>query len=164
MLVGFTLLAMVGCQCNPRKFNVTVERSEQLQHDAIDVDVVAVAPTRQSIWQNKSVTEYFQPGDRLRQRQDIVTLAFRPGGQRQKQLKRTDKIWDSWLREGKTTLFLLADLPGGGFEKGGPGNDLRRLALPLDECRWEKGIETIPIRLSPSGVNARRNPKPPQGE
>jgi hypothetical protein len=161
-LVGGILLAPVfALGCNP-VFVVT--RGEDLYGKSVTVHLVGVTETEYAKWYGKSMTEYWDTNDALRNgavkgkycyqmdftgSNNILTLSPDGAG---------EQIWEAWQKRGAVYLFVLADLPG--EHKDSPGNaDDRRLILPLEGQHWPWmfwGKTEIPITINGSGINCPR--------
>ena len=94
-------------------------------------------------------------------RQDAAkfTTSFVPGEQKTVVLKKTDPIWDKWLKAGVQDLVVLADLPGA-FEEGKVGSqDPRRQLLPLCKCYWPDKTEELTVKVQAGGVSLGNTPR-----
>lgn len=161
MALGFVA---TGCSQTPRMgtYNVTVTSSEQLRDPAsgkmisVEVDIVGVSETERAQWSDKPLSEYFTPGDSLRQYADKHTMGFTNETPQPRTLSAGDPIWGKWSSSSAHDLFILANLPGMADQPG--DRDGRRLILPLDKARWNDKV--IKVEIMPSGLKLRSEMKP----
>lgn len=159
----------LGC-CNGemRAFDVNVGLHDSLKDargvlPAVEVDVVAVNNADLPTWQQKSMTEYFSPGDPLRASAD--KYVFRLGEDHksatlQKDSAEGKKLWDDWKKQGAMYLLVLSSYPSP--QPDLPGDqDPRRRTLPLDCARWGDEKE-LKFQIKSSGLTVLTPPKPPK--
>src|SRR5262249_31109192 len=106
-----------------------------------------------------SVSDYWKPGDSLRNDAPKAVLAFGQGRPTTQVLSSTDPIWKKWIATGAMHLVVLADLPGISSDRTGNA-DPRRLILPLDAAQWNKKTDQLEIVVQESGVRLLTAKKP----
>lgn len=159
----------VGC-CNGemKPFDVSVSLHDSLKDTrgvlpAVEVDVVAVNNADLPTWEQKSMTEYFSPGDTLRAAAD--KYVFRLGEDHKSETLSKDgaagkKLWDDWKKQGAMNLLILSSYPSP--QPDLPGDqDPRRRTLPLDCARWGDEKE-LKFQIKSSGLTVLTPPKPPK--
>lgn len=173
--VVLTTIAMLICACalgccngEMRPFDVTVSLHDSLKDargvlPAVEVDVVAVNAADLPTWQQKSMTEYFSPGDPLRASAD--KYVFRLGEDHRSATLKKDspegkKLWADWKNQGAMHLLVLSSYPSP--QQDLPGDqDPRRRTLPLDCSRWGNEKE-LKFEIKSSGLSVLTPPKPPK--
>ncbi len=158
------LLGLTACSSGPidRNTQFTLGQSLQVNNQStstIAVDLVGVNATDYKRWYNYSMTRYFSAGDLLRSGALKATLNFTPGSSAQVVFSKHNPIWKQWKKNGDTSLFVLAQLPGIRQDMPGP-EDPRRLILPLKKSRWPGSANPIKILIKNSGVVCQTPPKP----
>ncbi len=158
------LLGLTACSSGPidRNTQFTLGQSLQVNNQStstIAVDLVGVNATDYKRWYNYSMTRYFSAGDLLRSGAVKATLNFTPGSSAQVVFSKHNPIWKQWKKNGDTSLFVLAQLPGIRQDMPGP-EDPRRLILPLKKSRWPGSANPIKILIKNSGVVCQTPPKP----
>jgi len=135
---------------DPYYFNVVLD--ESLEGASVQVDVIGVSRDERDLYANKSVTEYFEPGDSLRQSAVKESLIFGRHTSSLQSISASDPIWSRWIEErGAEYVVFLADVPG--LKEDKPGNaDSRRLILPLDKAKWDERPEIITIEVSSEDI------------
>lgn len=102
------------------------------------VDLIGVT---ESDWESLAqypVSQYWTPGDPVRNSLNKQTYVFGEGQKKTQLMKRDDPLWNAWMGRGALYLLLIADLPG--IFKDQPGTkDMRRILIPLDSHRWPSG-------------------------
>ncbi len=163
LVFGCVLLAnTVGCACSGvmRQFNVTVAMDDSVKQQGItprvEINMVAVNASDSPTWSEKSMTDYFTPGDALRNSADPYIMRLDEKNQTQT-LKITDPKWDAWKSQGATNLFIVADYPRAADASGEA--DPRRRIIPLDCSRWDAETD-IKVILKSSGLSVQTPPKP----
>lgn len=147
------IVTFSGCQTFHPAVNLSVDSI--YENASIQVDMVGINPSQYKVWTQKSVSEYFSPGDEFRKITDKKTFAFGQNRPKEQVLSRNDPIWKRWRDKGVSHIFVLADLPGISDEKA----EKRRQIIPLDRKAW-KGSQTlfiflpreIKVNVSPTGV------------
>jgi hypothetical protein len=161
---GLTLLVLgltsVGCcSAESKPYDVTVSLSPAFgaSKPAIEVHLVGVSDSDQSMWSNQSMSQYWQePNNRLRSSATTYVMNFGQGKPDTQTLKKTDPIWQKW--SGATKLYVLAFLPGR-FNDGAGDQDPRRRILPLNKCQWpQKEAQQIKVTLLPSNISVETPP------
>lgn len=157
-----------GCSNKAKmgKYNIQVSLDPTLVSSSavpsIEVDIIGVSPTRAAVWDAQSLNNYFAAANMERQAADRHTMTFGAGATAPQTLARNNAIWDKWLGSGATQVYILASLPG--ISTDAPGaSDPRRLILPLDTRRWERG-QTIEIEVQRNALVPRTAMKPPPAE
>jgi hypothetical protein len=171
-ILGLALLlaaagGVAGCSsCKPGKsngaaqsYNLKITPGESLKDSSVVVDVVGINPSELQKWQSYSLKKYLKPGDALRQDAAKTTANFLPGQQTPFVIKKTDPIWDQWLKSGAQYLVVIADLPGV-FEEGKAGTqDPRRHLIPLCKCYWPGGVKELEAKVQAGGVSLVTGPR-----
>jgi hypothetical protein len=113
----------------------------------VEVHLVAVNRFEKDLWEQESMTNYWTPGNQLRQSAKDYTRIIRFGqGPCKQTIPSSDPIRKKWRARQAEYLFVLADLPGTFTDM--PGNaDARRVRLPApdSEC-W--GLTQREINIS----------------
>lgn len=159
----------IGC-CNGemKSFDINVSLHDSLKDargvlPAVEVDVVAVNNADLPTWEQKSMTDYFSPGDPLRASAD--KYVFRLGEDHRSETLSKDsatgkKLWENWKKQGAMNLLVLSSYPTP--QPDLPGDqDPRRRTLPLDCSRWDKET-TLQFQIKSSGLTVLTPPKPPK--
>ncbi len=170
LTVGVVSVAWLGGGCGEGPFDVEVSLAEgdpKLKDEdgtvrSIEVNLVAVNDTEKPVWEQVSMSEYWEPGNAIRDSAAKHVMTFGQGFPKTQVLKKKNAIWRTWLRERQAKhLFILADLPW--IQQDKPGDaDPRRLILPLEVGKWEWylwGADTIKIQVSAGGLTSLRQPK-----
>jgi hypothetical protein len=127
-------LLVAGCQSTRR---VNVIATEEICRKSVEVHLVEVNRFEKDLWEQVSMTDYWTPGNQLRQsaRDYTCVVHFGQGPCRQI-LAGNHPIQKIWKNRKAEYLFVLADLPG--TFPNLPGNaDARRVRLPaLDSKCW----------------------------
>jgi len=139
-LLAFGLIAG-GCS---RVANVMVSRAvivtadENVCNKSVEVHLIGVNRFEKDQWEQVSMTEYWQPRNRLRQSAKEYTHVIHFGQEPcERMLGKKDPILKVWKRRKAEYLFVLADLPGIFPDLTGNA-DARRLRLPaVDSPCWE---------------------------
>jgi hypothetical protein len=159
LLAGMSVL-FSGCDtCSPgkpgpiAKYNIQVNLDQSLKDSSMLVDLVGVNSTSLPSWEAYSMTKYWQTGDAKRADAfDKFTVSFVSGKSLSDNLKVTDPLWNKWMSRGVTHVLVLANLPGAA-RADHPGNqDPRRQILPLGQCTWAKGTNTLNVLVQQSGI------------
>ncbi len=173
LLFTLTALALAlfvtGCgSCKPGQspgkplaYNLKISLGDSLKDSSLSVDVVGINPSDLQRWQTYSLKKYLKAGDPLRQDALKTTANFVPGQQAPFVLKKTDPMWDKWLKSGVGVqdLIIIADLPGV-YEEGKIGSqDPRRQRIPLCECYWPSKTENLEIKVQAGGVTILTLPR-----
>jgi hypothetical protein len=138
-----TLLAG-GCQSGRR---VNVIASDEICRKSVEVHLVEVNRFEKDQWEQVSMTDYWKPGNQLRQSAKDYTCIVRFGQGACKQTLTPDHpVQKVWQDRNAEYLFVLADLPSTFPDL--PGNaDARRVRLPaLDSKCW--GLHQREINIS----------------
>jgi hypothetical protein len=159
----------IGC-CNGemKSFDINVSLHDSLKDargvlPAVEVDVVAVNSADLPTWEQKSMTDYFSPGDPLRASAD--KYVFRLGEDHHSETLSKDspagkKLWDDWKKQGAMNLLVLSSFPTPQPDQPGD-QDPRRRTLPLDCSRWDKET-ALQFQVKSSGLTVLTPPKPPK--
>jgi len=108
---------------------------------SIEVNIVAVSYTELPKWEQKSMTEYWEPGDQLRQSAEKIVMTFGEGQPTEQKLAGNDPIWKKWDKRYAKHLLILANLPGIKDQAGGA--DVRRLILRTYKDIWNEDIKVV---------------------
>lgn len=155
LVLAATLLTGCG-SCKPGKpgpvgrYTIEVALDESLKDSSVIVDLVGVNPSTRPRWEAYDMGKYWHEGDPMRRDADKVVLNFITGQSLTNSLAATNAQWDKWKGVGVTDIVILADLPG--VQPAGPGQDARRLVLPLDECNWPSKTKTLKVLVQRSGM------------
>ena len=123
-----------GCQSGRR---VNVIATDEICRKSVEVHLVAVNRFEKDLWEQESMTNYWTPGNPLRQSAKDYTCVIQFGKGPCKQTLPSDHpIRKIWRDRNAEYMFVLADLPGTFTDR--PGNaDARRVRLPaLDSECW----------------------------
>jgi len=131
------LLALSGCGSapDPRPYNVIMQADATLGSSTVRVDLVGVTESDWDALKQYPVSEYWQPGNIVRQNLNKTSYVFGEGQPRSQELPKKDPIWSQWLNRGSLYLLMIADLPGIFKDQEGT-KDFRRLLIPLDSANW----------------------------
>lgn len=136
-------LGAAGCTGVPKPkpvpWNVRITKPSG---EAIEVDLIGVPASDQSVWANYALDDYWNPGDLRRRDADKLTSTVDPG--HPWVLGRDHAKWEEWLNRGARDLLVIANPPGR-FEAG-PA-DPRRLFLPLDKKAWKARKATLEVEI-----------------
>lgn len=128
-------------------------RSSSGVFPSVEVDAVGITSEEEIRWQNYSIDQYFEAGNRFRADAVRHTMRFSDSRHAPVTLKQKDAVWKSWKKRGARKLVLVANLPGVWESKPG-ALDGRRLLLPLDSNKWGYWMHdgTIKIAIKTSGL------------
>lgn len=143
----------------PQTYNLNIIPGESLKDSSVVVDVVGINQSELPKWQSYSLKDYFKPGDPVRQDASKFTAEFVPGKQSTVVLKKTDPLWDKWLKSGAQYLVLVADLPGVYKEGKAGSQDPRRQLIPLCKCYWPDKTSSIDVKVQAGGVSLVTPPR-----
>lgn len=158
-LAGMAIL-LPGCSSckpgqpgKPRPYNIQVNLDPSLKGKCEVVDLVGVNPASVARWEQYSMSSYWKEGDTLRRdsKPDRVTLSFAAGQPLTQTLNVNNAQWAAWKAKGVNYILVLAELPGRHDDKPANADD-RRISLPLDECHWAKGTNTLNVLVQQSGI------------
>ncbi|UCD74781.1 MAG: hypothetical protein JSV91_13455 [Phycisphaerales bacterium] len=170
-LLGVVMvLSMAGCfscKSKMKRFNIQVSLAQDpyLADREVTVDLVGVSRSDKEKWETKSINAYWIEEDGFRGSYDSILykIDFPPGTEdRERFIGSKDDIWNTWEENGAWHLFVLAyiantddedvhvDLPGAA--------DPWRAILPLDQCWWDSGTNTIKIIVRPKVVSVLTSP------
>jgi len=144
VLLAAGLVAAAGGCHNVR---VVLDESDPGLKDAkgalksIEVNIIAVSNTELPKWEGKSMTEYWEPGDELRQSAEKVVMTFGEGKPTEQTLSSNDPVWDQWDDRYAKHLLILANLPGIKDQSGAA--DPRRLILRNYKDLWNEDIKVV---------------------
>ncbi len=153
-LLGLAALFFGGCAStpSPRSYDVSIELDPSLATGSVQLDIIgANGASDLPKLQSYPVSDYWQPGDRLRRDSDKVVFQFGQGKPPVQVFAITDPIWKRWLNTGALYLVVLVDLPGAAPELEGNA-DPRRLILPLDSREWPNAGKGLQLRIQASGI------------
>ena len=144
--------ALAGCS----NFNINTRVNDDLAGKTVTVHVIGVNPSEMERWKMYSVTQYFRPGDPLRESAVAGgyarVLNFGPGEPNPQVLAKNEEIWRKWHSRNGEYLVVLACLPGYGEKDDKPGAaDPRRLILPMQTSQWKwayLGMNRIDLEVS----------------
>jgi hypothetical protein len=166
VLVGVAAVCLAGLAGGCEHFNVIVmlDKDDPGLKDAkgtlnsIEVNIVGVNQIEFPVWEQMSVTKYWEPGNRTRESAVKYVMTFGANAPDEQLLKIDDPIWKKWDERNAEYLFVLAFLPG----EDKPGlADPRRIFLPYKTSKWESrywGKDTIKIQLKSGGLTSLRQP------
>jgi len=164
VLFGLAAVCLVG-GCEHFNVHVMLDKNDVgLKDDkgalkSIEVHIVAVSRTEFPRWETMSMTEYWEPGNPMRESAIKYVMTFGANSPIEQVLQKTDPIWAKWDERNAEQLLVLVFLPG---IKDKPGEaDPRRLILPYDSSKWENrywGNDTIKIELRSGGLISLRQP------
>ena len=159
VLAFITVLTLTGCQSVP-KINVDVD--PYYKDTSLQVDLVGVNSSQYEVWSEKSVNEYFTPGDNFRQSADKKTLNFGENRPPLQTLPTGDPIWNGWKKNDISHIFVLVNLPGISDEQV----DKRRQVIPLEPQAWKSSalsLNSVPneikVNVAPTGVRLVPSPE-----
>lgn len=164
LLAGLTILG--GCS----NFDIDTRLSEDLASKTVTVHVVGVNASEIQQWKTYSVTEYFRPGNPLRESAVADGYAhvmnFGAGKPNPQKLERGSQMWRTWNKRHAEYLIVLACLPGYGDKDDKVGSsDPRRLILPARGSQWDRaywGMNRIELEVSRGKVACLTRYKPVQ--
>ena len=149
-MIGLVILTLLAAGCS-RVVNVTA--TESICRKSVEVHLVGVNRYEKDRWETVSMTDYWTPGNQLRQSAKPYTYIMRFGqGPCTQNLDAKNPIHKIWKSRNAAYLFVLADLPG--IFNDQPGNaDARRLRLPATDSRkcW-KSTQQIKIAIESSNI------------
>lgn len=155
-LFAALLFFLVGCETVslPDPYDVEIALGEDLYGASVQVDLIGIPAEELSRYASYSVTEYFEPGNQLRNETQKTTLSFRRDTGTVQLLSASDAIWSEWIESRSASyLVILADTPG--LRNDAPGNlDSRRLILPLHQREWEKRPTRIQVQVTGDSVTS----------
>jgi hypothetical protein len=168
LAIMLSACALGCCNGEMRAFDVNVALHDSLKDargvlPAVEVDVVAINNADLPTWEQKSMTEYFSPGDPLRASAD--KYVFRLGEDHKSDTLTKDgaagkKLWEDWKKQGAMNLLILSSYPSP--QPDLPGDqDPRRRTLPLDCARWSDTKE-LKFEIRSSGLTVLTPPNPPK--
>jgi len=137
----------------PKPYNIEVRLDDALKGKCQTVDIVGVNPAGLARWQDYSMASYWKDGDPLRRdsKTERIVFDFGEGKPLTQSLSITNPQWANWRAKGVAHLLILAELPGHHDDKRGDSDD-RRLTLPLGQCHWVKGTNTLNVLVQQSGI------------
>lgn len=171
VLVGVAAVCLAGLAGGCEHFNVHVllDKNDPGLTDAkgtlksIEVHIVGVNKTEFPVWEQMSMSKYWEVGNSIRESavKYVMTFGAKSPAElvTEQVLKKNDPIWDKWDERNAEYLFVLAFLPG--IEDKPGAADPRRIFLPYDPGKWEKrywGNDTIKIELKSGGLTSLRQP------
>jgi hypothetical protein len=167
---GLSLVAMalcglfvVGCSCDPGRYNVNVSLEGFTNKPAIEVHIVGVNKADDPKWRNLSMGTYWKAQERFRETGDKVVMRFGGNSPVSQTFNTTSPEWEStwkrWESKHVTKLYVIAFIPGDFVDQPGD-SDQRRAILPLGTCHWEKlQNKELKVVLTPSGVKVVTPPE-----
>ena len=157
-------LMSVGC-CSTTKLNVTVALDDamraKLESHKLEVDLIALNSNQAERWESYSMTQYWQPGDALRDSVDSYKMILDPAGATSGTLSAKDPHWDKWFARGgsdKMQLYVLVGVLPGTYDDAVGDKDPRRQILPLQSCRWTS--TDVHMLVQKTGIITTTPPKP----
>jgi len=156
--------ALAGCG----NFNISTKAQEELAGKTVTVHMIGVNPSELERWKTYSVTQYFRPGDPLRESAVAGGYArvmnFGPSNPNPQELKKDDEIWRKWHSRHGENIVVLACLPGYSDKDDKAGSaDPRRLILPMSTSQWRWaywGKDTVDLEISRGKVTCLNEHKP----
>ena len=132
---------------------VQVDASSDICNKSVEVHLVGVNRFEKDQWDQVSMTDYWTPGNRLRESAKEYTKVIQFGKEPcERTLSKKDPIHKVWKKRKADYLFIMADLPG--IFNDVPGNaDERRLRLPAVNSKcWKVTEKTINIAIQASSI------------
>jgi hypothetical protein len=125
---------------------------------AMAVHVVGVGEAEQGVWAGMSMGDYWQPASARRREVAgmVKEFTFGPGKVEPQTLSGDDPAWKTWAGGRPAYLIVLANLPGAHADR--PGDEDRRLVIPLAPERWDSG-QKIMVTVQRSGLRLDTPPK-----
>ncbi len=165
-MIGLLLVALLAPGCNTASNLVlgsrivNVSANEDICKKSVEVHLVGVNRFEKELWETMSMTEYWEPENRMRKSARDYTYVIQFGHEPcDRLLAKKDNIRNIWKNRKAEYLFVLADIPG--IFVDGTGNaDERRLCLPSpgSSC-WGIRQRTINIKIESANVVALTIPK-----
>jgi hypothetical protein len=163
-LVSMVLLAFAtGCSCDPVAHNIKVTADEGLRDSSgnmksVEVHLVGVNPSDKQRWDSVRITQYFSPGNKMREGADKKVFQFGGSAATSQTLAASDPIWKTWLSSGAKYVYVLAFLPGGAEDQEGT-RDGRRQVIPLGSCRWSGNMIDVRVRADRVSIETPMKPE-----
>jgi hypothetical protein len=163
LLSVLPVLMFVSACSAPRtfeKYNYDIRVDSVFKGSSIEVDLVGVNASELPRFESMSVTEYWQPGNSIRNSTIPPKMRFRFPSNKKIALSKNDPIWEKWRGRDVKYIIFIADLPGIMSDRHG-SVDSRRLILPVDWRQWENKIEEdgeIVIELGANGIVSLPSP------
>ena len=137
---------------------VQVGVAPELMGKSVEVNLVGIPPQDYQKWYEKSMTEYWKPGDPFRteaiREGYAFVMEFGQGKAGTKSLRGDQAVWKKWQEVNARYLFVLANL-GPGADKAG-WMDFRREIVRMRP--WPILGPVIEARIKPSGVRLSNVP------
>ena len=132
---------------------LNVSSSDPICKKSVEVHLVGVNRFEKDLWETMSMTDYWTPGNQLRQSAKEYTYVIQFGrGPCEQTLDKKDPIRGIWKKRKVEFMFVLADLPGV-YEDSTGNADARRLRLPaVGSKRWGLRKKKIDIRIEESNI------------
>jgi hypothetical protein len=163
----FWCAGTVGCCHDP--FDLTVSLHDSLRDTrnvlpAVEVDLVMVNNSDLPAWQQKSMTEYFEPHDPMRDSADKIVFKLGEDHKSETLSAKSDAgktFWSDWSNnKDNWNLLVLSHYPSPSPDLPGD-QDPRRRTLPLNCDRWD-GEKELKFVVKSSGLTVLTPPKPPK--
>ena len=160
MVLLALVLSSIGCATSrPQSYDIVVSMDDAMGPTSVAVDLIAANESLAETLAQVPVSEYFTPGNKVREGLERHTFRFVPNDRSPRMLGRDEPVWDTWKARGATQLFVMANLLGS-FEDRPGAADNRRLILPLARDRWDD--RTIRIVVREGFLDLVSPPKPPK--
>ena len=162
-VLGLLLSGMLtgGCSAIRGSRPVNVTASDPICNKSVEVHLVGINSSEKDLWETMSMTNYWTPGNQLRNSAKEYTYVIQYGqGPCTVTLDKKDPIRRTWKDKKAEYLFVLADLPGV-FSDSSGNADARRMRLPAPKSkRWAWRDKKIDIRIEESNIVSLTIPKP----
>ena len=110
LLIGAALLLLTGCATSNRE-DLTVNLSNNLQQDTIQVDVAGLKQEQIAKYNNLNSADYWALGSKYRDGLSKRTIEFYPGKKTSSTITSSSPAWDMWKLNGDNYLLIAVDLP-----------------------------------------------------
>ncbi len=135
-------------------YNYSINLDSSFSDATIELNVVGLNASEKLRYENMSISEYWNPGNPIRQSAIPQKLTFQFPSKTSAFLSDKNFIWSSWFKRDAEYIVFIADIPGVYSDKAGNA-DPRRLILPLDKRLWGEKLENVPtitIEVGPNGI------------
>lgn len=159
-MFGLFLIVLLGLLAGGCARGVNVTATEDICKKSVEVHLVGVNRFEKDLWETLSVTDYWTPGNQLRESAKEYMYVIQFGqGPCERILSKKDPIRRIWKKRKARYLFILVDMPG--IFPDLPGNaDARRLRLPaVDSKCWKKTQTKIDITIGSGNIVPLTMPK-----
>ncbi len=155
-LVGLLMMGLmiVGCTIKGTKNPViNLEAAQNICGKSVEVHLIGVNKSQKESWDTVSMTKYWQPENQIRKSAKPYTIVVSfEQGPCEITIPTKHPTRRIWKKRKAEYLYILADLPGIFYDKGGNA-DARRLRIPAfkSEC-WSLLNNTIKISIDSGGI------------